>query len=522
MKSINTSKVRIATATSVLGAVFLLAYFGVLKGLFDTWYNNEDYSYGFLIPLVAAYLIWEKKGQLKSIRVSSNWMGAPFFFFFLLVSIYGMLGSSPSAVRPAIPFMLLAIVLFCFGKSALKAVWFPLFFLVFMIPLPTVVQTGIGVPLKLLSTKLGAVLLHLFGVSVFVQGNVIDLGVTQLQVVDACSGLRYILPLLALGVLFAYFFEKTKWKQVALVIFTIPVSVITNGIRIGATGILAQKYGSGMAEGFFHDFSGWVVFMFAFALLFGFMFLLKLFAKPAPEAPENRISEEGLESVRTRTFSLIPIVICSCFLVAVAVAGYSVGALPKIALKGGFSNFPMTIGQSVGEREPIDPEIIALSGAEEAFSAVFRSVRSTDISLYIGYRGSPFGENNNFFHSPNICLPSSGWTTLNMVKHTVQGVPRFGSIVVTEMVIEQLGRKQLVYYWFQTKNRSSHDVNINRFHLALHALKRDNTYDIFIRPITPLLSNETVGDAEKRMDEFARETLKVLLQFLDRQDVGAL
>ena len=228
--------------------------------------------------------MWEKRGELKSISVFSNWIGAPFFFLFLLISIYGILGSSPSAVRSAIPFMLLAIVLFCFGAPALRVLWFPLFFLIFMIPLPTVVQAGIGVPLKLLSTKLGAGILDVFGISAFVQGNIIDLGTIQLQVVDACSGLRYILPLLALGALFAYFFEKTRWKQAALVIFTIPIAVITNGIRIGATGFLSQKYGSGMAEGFFHAFSGWLVFMFAFALLFGCLFALKLFSKSVPAA----------------------------------------------------------------------------------------------------------------------------------------------------------------------------------------------------------------------------------------------
>jgi EpsI family protein len=201
-----------------------------------------------------------------------------------------------------------------------------------------------------------------------------------------------------------------------------------------------------------------------------------------------------------------------------AVAGYSTGTFPKIALKGGFSNFPMTIGQSVGERVPIDPEIIAQSGAEEAFNAVYRNIKGSEVSLYIGYRGSPFGENTNFFHSPNICLPSSGWKTLDMKKRMVSGVPVFGSIAVTEMVIEQLGQKQLVYYWFQTKKRSSHDVNINRFHLALHAIKRDNTYDLFIRPITVIDRNESIDQAEHGMDAFVRDMMPALFQFLRERE----
>ena len=479
---------RTLAVIAIVALSFLLAYFGPLKSLFGVWYTDEDYSYGFLIPLITAYLIWEKKGQLKSVSVSSNWIGAPFFFFFLLVSLYGMLGSSPSAVRPAIPFMLLSIVLFCFGKSALKALWFPLFFLIFMIPLPLVVQTGIGFPLKVVSTKLGGSILDAFGISAFVQGNIIDLGTIQLQVVDACSGLRYILPLLALGALFAYFFEKTAWKRGALVIFTIPIAVITNGIRIGATGFLSQKYGSQMAEGFFHAFSGWLVFMFAFFLLFLLLLLLRLIKRPPERVMPVPGTGEESARVNGRGFSLVAPIICICALLAAAGIGQATSALPKLVIEEGFSGFPMTIGPWSGELLQIDPEIISASGAEEAFSADYKGAEGKVVSLYIGYRGSPFMENDNFFHSPNICLPSSGWNTLQMNPRTIDQAPGLGAIRTTEMVIEQMKTRELVYFWFQTKKDTSANVNVNRFQLTLHALKRDNTYDLFIRPITPILS----------------------------------
>lgn len=514
MKTISKDYLRVIATAALLVCLFLLAYWGPLTSLVGEWYTDEDYSYGFLIPVITLYLIWERRRELALTPVSINWWGGVFFMLFLFAGAYGILGSSPSAVRPSIPFLLLSIVLFCFGLQYFKRLLFPLGFLIFMIPLPTIVESAITVPLKLISTKLGGLILKIFGISVFIQGNVIDLGVIQLQVVDACNGLRYILPLLALGVMFAYFFEKTLWKQVILVLITIPISVFTNGLRIGATGILAQKYGPSVAEGFFHSFSGWIVFMFAFVLLVAIEFILRKTGKPAV-AKESRIFNQIDDwDLNKSNWRIIPSVIVCLGLILVFGLNCSTKALPSISLKNGLSDFPLNIGQWSGMKVGIDSEMIGKSGAEDAFSAEYVREQGEVVSLYVGYRGSPFLENANFFHSPSVCLPSSGWSTLKKVKRTVEGVPGFGSLTVTEMVIEQAGTRQLVYYWFQTKNKSAHNVNLNRFHLSLHALKRDNTYDLFIRPITPIAPNETKAQAEDRMDEFVRDMMGSLLEYI--------
>jgi exosortase D (VPLPA-CTERM-specific) len=512
---------RVATLLliALLAVSFLAAYFTTFRGLVSIWANDEDYSYGFLIPMVTAYLIWENRRKLSSSSVYTSWLGAPPFAVLMLISTYGILGSSPSAVRPAIPLVIASIILFCYGPQLLRALLFPVLFLFFMVPLPTVVQNTIGVPLKLISTKLGAVVLHLFGISVFVQGNVIDLGVTQLQVVDACGGLRFILPLLALGAIFAHFFEKTRWKQVVLVLVTIPISVVTNGVRIGATGILAQKYGSQVAEGFFHGFSGWIVFMFAFSLLFGIFFLLRiLFPRATQQSHSDDQTELANKAVPSEQIAhrqnWPAIVICSASMLILAALSFSTSALPRLSIQGGLVGFPMVMNDWTGQKEEMDPEIIALSGAEEALSVRYSKDHGPSVSFYVGYRGSPFNESTNFFHSPSICLPSSGWKVISSGNHKITQIPGFGSIVASKMVIEQMESRQVVYYWFQTKSRASYDVNINRFHLALHAIKRDNTYDLFIRPITPVYPGEGVRDAEKRMDDFVGQMMPTLLQFI--------
>ena len=510
-------KRNIVAVVTIIAFSFFFTYLGTLRGLIGVWWTDEDYSYGFLIPLIAGYLVWDRRAVFKSMPISWNWIGGSLFFLFLLISTYGILGSSPSAVRPAIPFLLLSIVLFCFGKYVFKALLLPLFFLIFMVPLPTAVQTNVGVPLKLLSTKLGSGLLNIFGVSAFVQGNVIDLGNIQLQVVDACSGLRYIFPLLALGVLAACLSEKKPWKRVVIIAFTVPVAVITNGVRIGATGILAQKYGSSVAEGFFHGFSGWLIFMFAFVLIILLMFLLKMIkgGDPKPGALGRLI--EKILSKGESGCSVIPSIICICALLLVSGISQATGAMPRLTLREGFSGFPMTIGRWSGETDRMDSNMVALSGAEEALSAKYTGPDGKAVFVYIGYRGSPFMESENFFHSPNVCLPSQGWDTLQLEKRIIRKVPRLDSIQATEMVIENMNARQLVYYWFQTKNNTSWDVNINRFQLTLHALKHDNTYDLFVRPITPIYPNENVKDAEERMDGFVREATSVLLQFLNNR-----
>jgi EpsI family protein len=327
---------------------------------------------------------------------------------------------------------------------------------------------------------------------------------------------------LALGVLCAYFFERTKWKRVLLVISAIPIAILTNGIRIGATGVLSQKYGQKVAEGFFHGFSGWLVFMFAFAVLFVFHYLLKLVFKNGipPTELSNPVKREHVSGIGGKAKSnKLPVVISSLSMLLVGVLSYTTAALPSIIVQGGLSHFPLSIAEWKGRVEDINPEMIDASGAQDAFSATYLDPTRNVVYLYMGYRGSPFLESENFFHSPNVCLPSSGWKTLSITTHEIAGVPHFGSIKVRKMVSERMGARQLVYFWFQTKNLTSYDVNINRFHLAQHAIFRDNTHDLFIRPITIIKPDETVAEAERRLDQFVRELTAVIVKFLDENQI---
>ncbi len=277
---------------SFLIVAFIICYLPTLSGLFDIWLNDGDYAYALLIPLISAYVIWKRRHPIVNAPISTCWIGGVFFFVFFIISVYGILGSSPSAVRPAIPLIILALTLFCFGREIFKILAFPLSLLIFMIPLPTLIQTRLGVPLQLISTKFGELILRLSGVTVFVEGNVIDLGVTQLQIVDACSGLRFILPLLALGFIFVNFFERTRWKQIVLVISAVPIAIIVNALRIGITGFLAQNLSPELADGFFHGFSGWLIFILALLMLIIMFYILRILFPTSPDVNASVFSDK--------------------------------------------------------------------------------------------------------------------------------------------------------------------------------------------------------------------------------------
>ena len=512
----------IHTQITILTILFIAAYYVPLKSMVNIWWGNDDYSYGFLIPAASAYLLWEKRKTLAEIPIRSDWWIIPLLVFFILISIYGILGSSGNVSMPSIPILILLFTGFCFGAGTVKRLILPLGFLFFMVPVPAVIERYIGLHLKAVSSELGGAFIGLFNIPVHVSGNIIDLGVTQLQVVDACSGLRYIFPLFGLGILYAYFFEKVFWKRLFCVFATIPLGVLLNALRIGVTGILTEMFGPEVSEGFFHDFSGWILFVVAFIMLFLISRLIKVILPDTNGNKESLVPQQGhalassVTGKNTARAFLLSVALLSC----VAVLSLSTSTLPAVTLEGGIQSFPMLVGEWNGTPDIVDPVIIKESGAEEAFSGNYINGSGSEISLYMGYRSTAFLSNENFFHSPTVCIPSSGWVKRDVKRRIIGNVPYFGNLEVTEMVIGKGDIRQLVYFWFQTKDEATYDKDINRFHLSLHAIRRDNTHDIFIRPITPVYPAEETEDAEIRMDGFVREMMSVLLQFLKEKQLS--
>ena len=256
--------------------IFILGiYSSTIYYLFYQLKGWEDYNYGLIIPFVVIYLIWERRDQLYGTPGSPSTIALLVLFFGLVLFWIGELGGELFTLYLSLWCVIFSLTWMHLGWKKLKTILFPISFLLTMFPFPKFIHVRLSFKLKLLSSQIGVKMMQLAGMTAYREGNVIDLGFTQLQVVDACSGLRYLIPLVIMGILFAYFFQKSWWKRIVLVLSTIPIAVFVNSLRIFSVGFLYQYWGAMVAEGFFHDFSGWLIFMVTMLLLFGEVWVLK-------------------------------------------------------------------------------------------------------------------------------------------------------------------------------------------------------------------------------------------------------
>ncbi len=258
--------------------IFLFAfgflYWQTVYGMVMDWYVDENYSHGFLIPLISGYLLWQRKDVIKNVTLSPSSTGLPIVLMGLAVYLVGNVAGESFTMRISMLVVLMGTILFGYGSTLFKTVSFPFFYLIFMIPLPYIFYDSIAFPLKLLVSKYSVGFLKIIGIPVLREGNVIQLVNTTLEVADACSGIRSIISLLALSMALAYFTQRGWIKKWILVVLAIPIAIFANSIRVIGTGILADRYGAGVAEGFFHEFAGLVIFGVAMVMLISSAFIL--------------------------------------------------------------------------------------------------------------------------------------------------------------------------------------------------------------------------------------------------------
>jgi len=502
---------------SILGVLILFIYYPTLIGIYKKVSNNEDYTYIFLIPFIVAYLVWEKRKDLSKTSISPYWPGIALIVFNFLFSIYGVLGSDISAARISWWLWICSITLFCYGKNVFKILFVPLIILGFVIPLPQHIYAPLTMTLKLTSSKLAFFIIDLAGIPVHVEGNIIDLGNTQLHVIDACSGLRYVLPLLAVAIIYVHYSQKHWLKKIILILLTLPIAILMNGVRIGITAILYEWVSPKVVKGFYHEFSGWFIFILSFGLLIGFNFILNLLP---PKYKNSKVSKnEKVKDIEIKHKSnLCSFSVTLVLLSVLLVSSFCTASLPRMKLTHGIAAFPLRFKDWNGIPKPVDPEIVKRSGAEESFQAIYINSKNEVVSLYIGYRSTPFMEAEEFFHSPTVCLPSSGWKILEKSSHRIiNASPKYKDFVVTKLLVSKMGQKQLLYFWFQTKSKIARNIFENRFDLAIHALKRDNTYDITVHVYTPVKQNESIDNVQKRLDNFVRDLEEVMSDFFSKE-----
>ncbi len=250
-----------------ISGLLIILYWEIAPGLVLDWYNDPDYSHGFLVPFLSAFFIWERWDDLKKVEVQPSFWGIGLLGFGLLMLVIGLIGAELYTQRSSLVAVLAGLTLLVGGWRILWLLKLPLAFLIFMIPLPAIVVNTIAFPLQLFAAKTASFCLFSLGIPVLREGNLIALAGTTLEVAEACSGLRSLLSLLALGTVYGYFSQTVQWKKFALVLLSIPIAILANAVRVSGTGILAHYWGVEAAEGFYHTFEGWIVFIAAFAML---------------------------------------------------------------------------------------------------------------------------------------------------------------------------------------------------------------------------------------------------------------
>ena len=272
-------KGRLGAGVVLLG--FGLLYWQVLVKLVSDWYHDDNYSHGFLIVPIAVYFAWERRERLKAAVLNPSILGLVVIVGSILVLLAGILGSELFLTRISIVGALVGTVLFLFGWQHLRVLAFPIAFLLLMIPIPAIIFNQIAFPLQLLASRFGETAMGMADVPVLREGNVLILANTTLEVAEACSGIRSLVSLLTLAIVLGYFSDRRLWVRCFVALSSIPVAVVTNGFRVAGTGIAAHRFGAAATEGFFHEFSGWLVFVAAFALTLAIQRLI-VFVAPQP------------------------------------------------------------------------------------------------------------------------------------------------------------------------------------------------------------------------------------------------
>jgi len=253
--------------------LFLLGLVGCLYGailfhLAKQWSNDANFSHGFFVPIFSLFVLWQDRARLaRQPDKPSNW-GLLIIMAALSVLVVGVLGAELFLSRISLLLLLAGLVIFLRGWPMFRAVLFPWAFLILMIPVPAIIFGEITFPLQILASKVAAMLLPLLGVPVLREGNVIHLPAMSLEVAEACSGIRSLLSLTTLAIIYGYLVETPTWVRVALALASIPIAVAANSMRIVGTGLLVQYWDPEKAEGFFHTFSGWLIFVVSLAMLF--------------------------------------------------------------------------------------------------------------------------------------------------------------------------------------------------------------------------------------------------------------
>lgn len=482
------------------GAFFVLFFTSSFQDMLKSW-DTSDYNYCYLVPMIAGYLLWERRTALSLPSVPSL-VGIIVVVSGIFLYLLGELGGHLFSINLSAWILLTGLLLVHLGWHKFRVIAFPVCMLAAMIPLPNVVNTTITSGMKLISSNLGVKILQLTGVAVFQEGNIIDLGFTRMEVVEACSGLRYFFPLILVAILLAAHHKARFWQRALLVLSAVPLSILTNSLRIAGMGWLYPFMGNAILEGFWHEFLGWALFMLTIIFLLGEMWLLLRLVPMAPVQPSPGIPL-GSKSmpVPRSVFPLALIVLV--MLVATATVTRTVNFREQLPLVKPFAEFPMLIGEWQGKTSPLEQKFLDALNLSDYLQADYMNNQGRSVGVYVGYYESQSkGESS---HSPEVCLPGSGWIFKNSGIASAP-VGQAGEMAdVKRVIMEKSGVRMIMYYWYHQRGRILNNPFQLKWYTFVDALTKQRTDGALVRLITTVYEREKPEDAEARLQNFVRQ-----------------
>lgn len=489
--------------------MFVALYWKVVPSMVQQWQKDENYSHGFLVPLIAGYFLWQRWPDLKEKLTRPCGLGLAVIVMGLLQLLVSWLGSEYFLMRSSLIVLLAGSVLLLFGPQILKAMALPLGYLFFMVPIPYIIYDMAAFPLKLFVTKLSVWVLKVSGVVVMREGNIIMFPATTLEVADACSGIRSLISLLALAVAYSFFINISARLRWILIISALPIAISTNALRVIATGFLAQWWGAAAAEGFFHEFAGLAVFALAMVMLITFGALLKKFnhqsANETPET-ETKAFPGGSVSSATAPFARFATVYLLMTATALYLHLHSDVAVPSARP---LADIPKTnLGWKMTSQSEMSSGVLEVLKAADYIMRQYTDSSGRKVSLYLGYHSG--GKDSGGIHSPKNCLPGSGWYEVSSVRGVLDLGPERLNIV--RAVYQKGESKDLFLYWYHVKGGSLSE----EYSLKLAEIKNSFLYrrrdSAFVRISVPFETDEK--RAAETADAFVRDFYPVLKQFL--------
>ncbi|MEL7026591.1 MAG: VPLPA-CTERM-specific exosortase XrtD [Pseudomonadota bacterium] len=492
-----------------------------IGALLEAW-QLPEYSHGPLIPILSGLLFLR---QLKEFPVDpgpkrNRWVGVTVIVAAIAMGTLGNLANIGDIVAYAIILWVGGILLVSFGWSTGKHFWPPVLHLVYMLPLPGVVYYKLTTSLQLVSSELGVYFLQLMSVPVFLDGNIIDLGVMKLHVAEACSGLRYLFPILSFSYIFAVLYRGPMWHKAVLLISAAPITVLMNSVRIAVAGYIVNNYGADWVEGFTHFFEGWVIFIICVLLLFLLAWVLLFFRKDrvglidALDLDTDGLATQAARLRFTRASSAM--IISAVLAVGAAVAWTALPDRGVVAVeREDFERFPTRMGEwrQIGRPRVLEDAVIQSLGADDYHMVDFASANAAaNVNLFMAWYND---QSQGGVHSPEICLPGAGWEIAWLERTDLSAEMNSATpFNINRAIIQRGETRMMVFYWFEQKGRRIAWDFSAKFWLLADGVRTGRTDGALVRLTTAIQADETDAEAEARLRAMMDEVMKPLPNFI--------